>query len=73
MGRNYHILHGMSPMPPERESARAWLSGLAITLTVIISYLAFWHLSPGWTFLVGAAALVGMGVAIWRAGAEKPH
>lgn len=71
MGYRYHICRVMSPRPTERESTRAWLSGLAITLTVIISYLAFWHLSPGWTFLVGAAALVGMGLAIWRAGAEK--
>lgn len=55
---------------PPRETTRKWLSGLAITLTTIIAYLAFWHLSPGVTFLVGAAALVVLVMLIWRSGAD---
>lgn len=57
----------MSPngKPMQKESSRAWLSGLAITLTTIVAYLAFWHLSPGVTFIVGAAALVGLLISLW--------
>ncbi len=53
------------------ESRRRWLSGLAITLTTIVSYLAFWRLAPGTTFIVGCAALLACLIALWVAG--KPQ
>ena len=52
----------------KRDSLRNWLSGLAITLTTIVSYFAFWTLSPGVTFLIGGAALVTLLVLLWKAG-----
>lgn len=55
-----------------RGSRRAWLSGLAVTLTTIISYMAFWRLSPGVTFIVGCLALLGLIVAGWVLGGSEP-
>jgi hypothetical protein len=48
-----------------KESTRAWLSGLAITLTTIVAYFAFWHLSPGVTFVIGRIALFGLLISFW--------
>ncbi|MDR6850374.1 hypothetical protein [Sphingomonas sp. BE137] len=45
-----------------------WRTGLAITLTTIVSFQAFWRLSPGVTFAIGCCALVGLLTAIWIAG-----
>lgn len=64
-----------APMSPinrvmKRDSRRAWLSGLAITLTTIVSYLAFWRLSPGATFVIGGTALVALIIFLWRAGPD---
>lgn len=55
----------MSPIKAvmKKDSHRTWLSGLAVTLTTIVAYLAFWRLSPGVTFLVGCIALLGLIVA----------
>lgn len=53
------------------ESRRAWLSGLAVIITTIVSYMAFWRLAPGITFIVGCVALVTMLVAAWIAGGER--
>jgi hypothetical protein len=53
-----------------RESTRAWLSGLAVTLTTIVSYLAFWWLSPGVTLIVGCIAFIALLVAAWVYGRE---
>ncbi len=71
--RLYMIGSRMSPItvPVPRESTRAWLSGLAVTLTTIVSYLAFWRLAPGTTFVVGCVALAGMIAAAWIYGGEK--
>ena len=52
-----------SPPPPQR--GHRWLSGLAVTLTTIVAYLAFWRLAPVPTFVIGCAALVGMLVSAW--------
>lgn len=54
------------PRQSLRDSIRAWLSGLAITLTTIVSYLAFWRLSPGVTFLIGGAALATLLTLLWK-------
>ncbi len=61
----------MSKSVKRVEGRRKWLSGLAITLTTIIAYLAFWRLSPVVTFVVGCASLIAMAVAIWIAGGAK--
>lgn len=53
-----------------RESTRTWLSGLAVTLTAMVAMFAFWHLSPGITFLIGCFALLGLIVAAWHYGRE---
>lgn len=52
----------------QREPLRVWLSGLAVTLTAVVSYMAFWHLSPGLTFMVAVGALVASMVAAWHYG-----
>lgn len=56
--------------PGQKVSRRSWLAGLAITLTTIVSYLAFWHLAPGTTFIVGCVALLGLLIAAWVMGKE---
>lgn len=52
----------------QSQSTRAWLSGLAVTIATIVSYLAFARLSPGITFVVGCVALVGLVVTGWVLG-----
>lgn len=55
-------------------SFRGWISGLAVTLTTIVAYLAFWHLAPLTTFAIGCIALVGLVIAGWVYGREsKPN
>lgn len=61
----------MSREPRRPESTRAWLSGLAITLTTVVALLGFWRLSPGATFIVACIALVGLAIAFWIAGGER--
>lgn len=55
---------------PDRNTRR-WLSGLAVTLTTIVAYLAFWKLAPITTFIVGCVALVAMLAAAWWFGKER--
>ena len=65
----------MSPIKARmrKASCRAWLSGLAVTLTTIIAYLAFWRLAPVPTFIIGCVALIAMLIAAWIAGGtDKP-
>lgn len=52
------------------ESRRAWISGLAITLTTLIALFGFWRISPGITFIVATLALAGMIIAFWVAGKQ---
>ncbi len=52
----------------KRESGRAWLSGLAITVTTLVALFGFWHLAPGATFIIACLALVGLVIAFWVAG-----
>lgn len=63
----------MSPInaPMGRDSRRRWLSGLAVTLTTIISYFAFWRLSPGVTFVVGGIALATLMLLVWKTSGPK--
>ncbi len=63
---------GFSPINSQmkRDSQRGWISGLAVTLTTIVAYLAFWRLAPVPTFVVGCAALVGMLATAWWFGKE---
>jgi hypothetical protein len=66
--QNGNVLYHQS-MP--KKSTRAWISGLAVTLTTIVSYLAFWRLAPGTTFIIGCVALLGAVVAAWIYGGEE--
>jgi hypothetical protein len=59
------------PRITKKESTRSWLAGMAVTLTTIVSYLAFWRLAPGTTFIVGCVSLLGLVVAGWMLGREK--
>jgi hypothetical protein len=52
------------------ESKRQWVSGLAITLTALVCLFAFWHLSPGLTFLIAICSLVALVGLFWVAGAD---
>lgn len=51
-----------------KESTRAWLSGLAITITALVGLFGFWHLAPGATFIVACLAIVGLVISFWVAG-----
>lgn len=53
----------MRSKPPETK--RAWLSGLAITVTTLVGLFGFWHLSPGLTYIVACIALVGLIASIF--------
>jgi CHASE2 domain-containing sensor protein len=53
------------------ESKRRWISALAVTVSAIVSYMAFWHLWPIPTFLIGCAAslvLIVSAVIYYRSG-----
>ena len=50
------------------QTRRAWIEGMAVMLTTIICYMAFWRLSPGITFLIGCVSLVGLVWFLWLAG-----
>lgn len=56
--------------PKKPESSRAWLAGVAITLTILISLFGFWHLSPGPTFIISVLALFGVVISFWFAGRD---
>ena len=58
----------MSRMKDQGQSTRAWLSGLAITLTTIVTYMAFWRLAPTVTFVIGCVSLLAFAMALWVAG-----
>lgn len=53
------------------ERRRRWVSGLAVTLCTIVAYLAFWHLAPVATFVIGTIALFGMAVFGWIMGGRS--
>ena len=55
------------PRSPRRETTRAWLSGLAITITTLIALFGFWHIAPGTTFIIACVALVGLGISLFIA------
>lgn len=52
------------PRPTKVESQRAWLSGLAITITTLVALFGFWYLAPGATFIVACIALLGLVASI---------
>ena len=56
--------------PQHRETLRTWLSGLAVSLTAIVAYFAFWRLSPGITFAVGCFSLAALIALAWYYGRE---
>ncbi|WP_375187726.1 hypothetical protein [Sphingobium yanoikuyae] len=60
----------MTDERPLKRSTKAWLSGLAVTLTTIVAYMAFWRLSPVITFIVGCISLISMTVAAWVLGKD---
>lgn len=48
-----------------RETRRTWFAGIAVTLTTIISYMAFWRLSPIVTLVIGCVALICLVFTAW--------
>lgn len=55
------------------ESTRRWIAGLAVTLTTIIAYFAFWRLAPIATFVTGCVALTGLAVSAWILGGSDAN
>lgn len=58
------------------ETQRQWISGLAITLTTLVSLFGFCRLSPGATFVVASCALIALVFLFWFEGKEaegKPN
>jgi hypothetical protein len=70
MGLLVYSIMGHQKKSKAGQSTRAWLAGLAVTLTTIIAYMAFWHLWPIATFVIGCLAFVGLLFAGWWLGAE---
>ncbi len=58
---------------PEREvqTARQWLSGLAVTLTTIVSYIGFARISVKWTLVVAICIIIGLLTFLWIMGGRK--
>jgi hypothetical protein len=42
------------------EAWRTWLSGLVVSVSAVVAYMAFWHLAPVVTFSVGCITLVAL-------------
>ncbi|OSJ09254.1 hypothetical protein BST63_36220 [Bradyrhizobium canariense] len=62
---------GETTMVARVESKRQWVSGLAITLTALVCLFAFWHLSPGLTFIIAICSLTALVALFWVAGADQ--
>lgn len=38
------------------ESNRRWLAAFTVAVSAVVSYMAFWHISPLVTFVIGCLA-----------------
>lgn len=65
----YSMERGMSHRM-KKIGLRGWVSGLAITLTALVSLFAFWRLSPGITFVVAVCSTIALVAFIWREGRD---
>lgn len=61
----------MSDNKNKHITLRSWISGLVITVSTIVAYFAFWHLSPKLTFIIGCLSLFIMIIAMWFSGENK--
>ncbi len=60
--RFYH-LEFMMANGSKLESKRRWVSALTVTVSAVISYMAFWHLWPVATFAIGCVAALALVVS----------
>lgn len=58
------------PTPP-RESHRQWLTGLVVTVAIVVSFIGFAHLSVRWTLLVSTVIFVALVAFLWAAGRSR--
>ncbi len=50
------------------KTTRAWLEGMAVSVTTIICFFGFWRLSPGITLIIACLALIVLVALLWREG-----
>lgn len=53
------------------ETTRQWLTGIAVIVAVIVSYIGFATISVGWTLAISSAILVGLVVFLGSVGRKK--
>ena len=61
----------MSSNEHQPESARSWLTGLAVVIAVIVSYIGFASVSVEWTLVIASAVFLGLILFLWRTGVRK--
>ena len=61
----------MSSNSQKPETARSWLTGLAVVIAVIVSYVGFASVSVEWTLAIATLVFVGLVLFLWRTGVRK--
>lgn len=61
----------MQPNDDQSGATRAWLSGLAVVIAVIVSFIGFARVSVGWTLVVSTVIFFGLVAFLWAAGGGK--
>lgn len=52
-------------------ASRQWLSGLVVTVAIVVSYVGFARISVGWTLVLSTLILVGLLFFFWSVGRRK--
>ncbi|MDR7155358.1 hypothetical protein J2W40_002185 [Sphingobium xenophagum] len=69
--RLYSVRTDMQPNEDPSGTTRAWLSGLAVVIAVVVSFIGFSRVSIGWTLVVSTAIFLGLITFLWVAGGGK--
>lgn len=59
------------PQATNNQTAREWLTGVAVIVATIVSVIGFARLSLGWTLAVSLASLTILLLLFWRTGQRK--
>lgn len=67
------LSRGVDVMMPDNraDSGKAWLTGLALMVTMVVCIYGFARLSPVWTLVISSTALLGLLAFFWRVGHAK--
>ena len=67
----YHKEGAMSRRVQPRETTRQWLSGVAVMVATVVSFIGFARVSIGWTLALSTIIVVGLVIFLWAAGVRK--